>query len=195
MNHGDGWSPCVPRRGASGAGSRIGGCVTLRAPSSAPIGPVAELGVGQCVIVSLLILVYPIIYVVAGLDHRFGWSHMSVPVAPVGDLMFASGLVLIVLVFRTNGYAAASVQVEAEQTVIASGTYSLVRHPMYSGMLLLSLGAPVALGSRWGLVVFLPLLALTIWRLLDEERYLTRNVLGYREFRAKVAYTLVPAIW
>lgn len=167
----------------------------MRAPSSAPIGPVAELGVGQCVIVSLLILVYPIIYVVAGLDHRFGWSHMSVPVAPVGDLMFASGLVLIVLVFRTNGYAAASVQVEAEQTVIASGTYSLVRHPMYSGMLLLSLGAPMALGSRWGLVVFLPLLALTIWRLLDEERYLTRNLLGYREYRAKVAYTLVPAIW
>lgn len=158
-------------------------------------GPEAEHGASQRIIVSLLILFYPLLYVVAGLDHRFGWSHMPILGALVGDLLFAGGLVLIVLVFRANAFAAASVQIEAGQTVIASGPYAVVRHPMYSGMLLLFLGAPVALGSWWGLAVFLPLLMLTIWRLLDEERYLTRNLPGYRDYRAKVTHRLIPGLW
>jgi protein-S-isoprenylcysteine O-methyltransferase Ste14 len=158
-------------------------------------GPGAEQGASQRVIVSLLIVFYPLLYVVAGLDHRFGWSHMPVLVVLVGDLVFAGGLILITLVFRANAFAAASVQVEAGQKVIASGPYALVRHPMYSGILLLFLGVPVALGSWWGLAVFFPLLLLTIWRLLEEEQYLTKNLPGYRDYRAKVTHRLIPGIW
>ena len=110
-------------------------------------------------------------------------------------LLVASGLILIWLVFRTNPFAAAAVTVEPEQTVISSGPYALVRHPMYSGGLLLFLGIPFALGSWWGLILFVPLLVLIIWRLKQEERYLSTNLPGYRDYCAKVTHRLIPSLW
>ncbi|HLX56722.1 MAG TPA: isoprenylcysteine carboxylmethyltransferase family protein [Ktedonobacteraceae bacterium] len=158
-------------------------------------GPGAEHQTSQKLIVSLLLLLYAALYVVAGLDHRFSWSNIPVLVVLVGDLVFGGGLVLIFLVFRANSFAAATVTVEAEQTVIATGPYALVRHPMYSGMLAMFLGLPLALGSWWGLFTFLPLLVVTIWRLEDEERYLSNHLAGYRDYCANVTHRLFPSIW
>jgi protein-S-isoprenylcysteine O-methyltransferase Ste14 len=133
--------------------------------------------------------------VVLARDHASGWSHVPVFVVLLGDLLVAAGLVLVWLVFRANPFAAAAVNVETGQTVISTGPYALVRHPMYSAGLLLFLGIPVALGSWWGLVLFPPLLVLVIWRLLDEERYLSIHLPGYRDYCAKVRRRLIPSIW
>ena len=132
---------------------------------------------------------------VSALDHDSGWSHVPVYVVLIGDLLVAGGLVLVLLVFRANPFAAATVNVETGQTVISTGPYALVRHPMYSGGLLLFLGVPVALGSWWGLVLFLPMLVLIIWRLEDEETYLSNHLPVYRDYCAKVTHRLIPYIW
>jgi protein-S-isoprenylcysteine O-methyltransferase Ste14 len=158
-------------------------------------GPLAEPEPRQRLIVSLVLLCFAALGAVSGLDHVFGWSQVPVPAVLLGDLLIASALVLIWLVFRANPFAAATVNVEKEQPVISTGPYALVRHPMYSGGLLLFLGAPLALGSLWGLVLFPPILVLTIWRLEDEERYLSSHLPGYRDYCAKVIHRLIPSIW
>ncbi len=102
---------------------------------------------------------------------------------------------MILLVFRANPFAAATVTVEAAQSVVTTGPYALVRHPMYSGLLALFLGIPLALGSWWGLLAFLPLLVVIIWRLVEEERYLSQHLAGYRDYCANVTHRLIPALW
>jgi protein-S-isoprenylcysteine O-methyltransferase Ste14 len=158
-------------------------------------GPVGEPEPRQKIIISLLLLCVAALSVVLVLDNDFGWSHVPVFVVLLGDLLVAAGLVLVWLVFRVNPFAAATVNVETEQTVISTGPYALVRHPMYSGGLLLFLGVPLALGSWWGLVLFPPILVLIIWRLKNEERYLSNHLPGYRDYCAKVTHRLIPSIW
>ena len=158
-------------------------------------GPVAEKEASQKIIVALLILCLLALSAVLQLDYHFGWSHVPVPIVLIGDLLVASGLVLVWLVLRANPFAAATVTVEPEQTVISTGPYALIRHPMYSGGLLLFLGIPFALGSWWGIVLFVPLLVLILWRLKQEERYLSIHLPGYRNYCAKVTHRLIPFIW
>jgi protein-S-isoprenylcysteine O-methyltransferase Ste14 len=157
-------------------------------------GPLAEPEPRQKIVVSLLLCVAAL-SVISLLDLNHGWSHIPAYIAPIGDLLVAGGLVLIWLVFRVNPFAAAAVKVETEQTVISTGPYALVRHPMYSGGLLLFLGSPLALGSCWGLVPFPPILVLIIWRLKNEETYLSTHLPGYRDYCAKVTHRLIPSIW
>jgi len=158
-------------------------------------GPLAEPEPRQRVIISLFLLGALAMGVVSALDLDAGWSDVPVFVVLLGDLWVAVGLVLIWLVLRANPFAASTVTVETGQTVISTGPYALVRHPMYSAALLLFLGVPVALGSWWGLVFFPPLLALLIWRLLDEEAYLSAHLPGYLDYCARVTRRLIPAIW
>jgi protein-S-isoprenylcysteine O-methyltransferase Ste14 len=158
-------------------------------------GPLFEPDPRQRIIVSLLVLCIAALAAVSVLDYDHGWSQVPVPVVLLGDLLIAAGWVLIWLVFRANPFAAAAVNVETEQTVISTGPYALVRHPLYSGGLLLFLGIPVALGSWWGLVLFPPILVLIIWRLKNEERYLSTHLPGYRDYCAKVTHRLIPSIW
>ncbi len=159
------------------------------------VGLLAEPEPRQKLIISLLLLCIAALSVVSALDSDFGWSHVPASIVPIGDLLVAAGLVLIWLVFRANPNASATVTVETEQTVSSTGPYALIRHPMYSGGLLLFLGIPVALGSWWGLVLFLPILVLIIWRLKEEERYLSNHLPGYRDYCAKVTHRLIPSIW
>jgi protein-S-isoprenylcysteine O-methyltransferase Ste14 len=158
-------------------------------------GPLAEPEPSQKIIVTLVVLSVLALFAVSALDSVRGWSDVPVPIVLVGDLLVAAGLVLLNLVFRINPYAAAAVTVEPGQTVIATGPYARVRHPMYSAGLALFLGAPLALGSWWGLLLYLPILVGIIWRLLDEERYLSTHLPGYQEYCAKVAHWLIPSVW
>jgi protein-S-isoprenylcysteine O-methyltransferase Ste14 len=159
------------------------------------IGPVAEPEPRQRLIIALLLLCIAAMAVVTLLGYVVVWSHVPLYLVPLGDALVAAGLVLIWLVFRANPYAAATVNVETEQTVISTGPYAVVRHPMYSGGLLLFLGIPFALGIWWGLVPFAGILVLIIWRLKDEERYLAVHLPGYREYCVKVTHRLIPFIW
>ena len=98
-------------------------------------------------------------------------------------------------VIRTNSWAAANVRVEADQKVIDTGPYAFVRHPMYAGAIWLFIAIPLALGSWWTLVLVIPVLGVLVWRLLDEERILARDLRGYTDYKQRVRYRLVPHVW
>jgi protein-S-isoprenylcysteine O-methyltransferase Ste14 len=130
-----------------------------------------------------------------GLDRRFGGARVSLFVALGGDGLVALGLVIIFFVFKANSFISGTIEVEKEQTVISTGPYRFVRHPMYAGALILMAGIPIALGSLWGLLLCIPLAATMVWRLIDEERYLSRHLAGYESYRAKTRYRLIPGIY
>jgi protein-S-isoprenylcysteine O-methyltransferase Ste14 len=94
-----------------------------------------------------------------------------------------------------NGYAAANVTVEADQQLVSTGLYGLVRHPMYTGNIVLMLGVPLALGSYWGLLLLIPGILVLVLRIRDEEELLTRELSGYREYTEQVRYRLLPYVW
>jgi protein-S-isoprenylcysteine O-methyltransferase Ste14 len=94
-----------------------------------------------------------------------------------------------------NGYAAANINVESDQTVVSTGVYSVVRHPMYFGNVVLMLGIPLALGSYWGLLFVIPGLAVLVARILDEEKVLALQLSGYRDYEQQVHFRLVPYVW
>jgi protein-S-isoprenylcysteine O-methyltransferase Ste14 len=158
-------------------------------------GPFAEGEQNQKIIMSITSLGFLALLVVPGLDRRFGWSHIPSAIAVLGDLLLFAGWFGILGVFRANTYAAATIQVASGQTVISTGPYAIVRHPMYATALLMLLGIPLALGSWWGLLVLVALLPVLAWRLIDEERVLLRDLNGYDEYRRKVRYRLMPYVW
>ena len=158
-------------------------------------GPRAETRTVQKFVVTGTFLAFLAMMALSALDRRYGWSSAPAVVSLIGDVLVAIGLGIAMLVVIQNDYAASNVTVEAGQTVVSTGLYGLVRHPMYCGSVILMLGIPPALGSYWGLVVFLPGVVLLVFRILDEEKLLTQELSGYREYRQRVRYRLVPHIW
>jgi protein-S-isoprenylcysteine O-methyltransferase Ste14 len=116
-------------------------------------------------------------------------------VVVVGDILVALGLGMATMVVNQNSYASATIRVEADQPLISTGLYGLVRHPMYTGALIMIVGMPLALDSYWGLVTFLPGVAVLAFRINDEEKMLRQELGGYVEYTQKVHYRLVPGVW
>jgi protein-S-isoprenylcysteine O-methyltransferase Ste14 len=158
-------------------------------------GPTGEQRPIQRLIQSVASVAFLAIYVVAAFDNRFGWSHVPGVVSVVAEVFVAIGFAIVFLVFRENTYTAATIEVASGQSVISTGPYGVVRHPMYAGALLLLAATPIALGSWWGLLLFAPICLVIVWRLLDEERFLTTDLPGYAEYCANVRWRLVPAVW
>lgn len=158
-------------------------------------GPFAEREPTQKIIMSLASLGFIALLVLPAVDHRFGWSQMSPRMAVAGDLLVLLGWLGIFFVFRENSFASATIESASDQRVISSGPYAWVRHPMYAAGLVLLLGIPIALGSWWGVLVVLAVLPALIWRLLDEERFLARNLPDYIAYQGRVRYRLVPMVW
>lgn len=158
-------------------------------------GPRAETETSQKIIMVLVMLGFAALLVVPVLDHRFGWSPVPPYVAIIGDGLIALGYLFILFVLRENSYAASTIQIADDQRVISTGPYALVRHPMYAGALLLVIGMPLALDSWYGLLGILVLVPVLAWRLLDEERFLTRNLKGYAEYTSKVRWRLIPGLF
>jgi protein-S-isoprenylcysteine O-methyltransferase Ste14 len=98
-------------------------------------------------------------------------------------------------VIREHSFSSATIELAPEQKVISTGPYAWVRHPMYAGGLVMLLGMPLALGSWWGVLVFVAIIPVLIWRLLDEEKFLARNLPGYVEYQSRVRYRLLPLVW
>jgi protein-S-isoprenylcysteine O-methyltransferase Ste14 len=128
-------------------------------------------------------------------DHRFGWSFVPPYAVLVGDALVMLGFLIVFRVFKENSFTSGTIEVAAEQKVISTGPYAVVRHPMYAGALILLCGVPIALGSWWGLLILIPMTVVLIWRLVDEERFLADNLVGYSEYRNRVRYRLAPLIW
>lgn len=158
-------------------------------------GPTAETRTLQRVVIAIIFICFPAMFVVSVFDHRLGWSAVPTPVCLLGDALVAIGLTLAMVVVIQNGYAAANVTVEAGQTLVSTGLYGLVRHPMYTGNVILMVGVPLALGSYWGLVFVVPGLIVLVLRIRDEERLLTQELSGYREYTTQVRYRLLPYVW
>jgi protein-S-isoprenylcysteine O-methyltransferase Ste14 len=158
-------------------------------------GPVAETRPLQRILITVMFTAFPATFIISALDHRFGWSLVPAPVSVVGDVLVAAGLGLAMLVIIQNSYAAANVTVEAGQQLVSTGLYGLVRHPMYTGNVLLMLGVPLALGSYWGLFLLVPGILVLVLRIRDEEQLLTGELSGYREYTQRVHYRLLPFVW
>jgi len=158
-------------------------------------GPFAEKEPSQRIIMSFASIGFIGLLVLPGLDHRFGWSQMPANVAIAGDILVVLGWIGIFFVFRENSFSSATIELAADQRVISTGPYALVRHPMYAAALVMLLGMPIALGSWWGVLTMAAVVPAVVWRLLDEERFLARNLPGYAEYQRKVRYRLLPLAW
>ena len=158
-------------------------------------GPMAEREKTQKIIMFFASVGFIALLIVPALDYRFVWSRALLYAATAGDILTALAFYIIFLVYKENSFTSATIEIAENQKVISSGPYAIVRHPMYAGGLLLFIGTPLALGSYWGLLAFAATLPALIWRLLDEEKVLSRNLPGYVEYKASVQYRLIPFIW
>jgi protein-S-isoprenylcysteine O-methyltransferase Ste14 len=158
-------------------------------------GPAAEQERSQKLIQSVAQFAFIAMFILPGLDRRFEWSTMPAVVNLLGDVLVALGLLFVFFVFKENSFTSAVIEVKAEQKIISTGPYALVRHPMYIGALVMLLGVPLALGSWWGLLTIIPMVLVITTRLLDEEKFLLKNLAGYAEYQNKVKYRLLPFIW
>lgn len=134
-------------------------------------------------------------FLLPGFDYRFGWSDVPSELVIVSNLIVFLAYVSIFFVMKENSYASRIVEVEKDQKVISTGPYAVVRHPMYAAVIPLFLFIPLALGSYWSIICFVPLPFIIIARLLNEEEVLKRDLPGYKEYCKKVKYRLIPHIW
>ena len=135
------------------------------------------------------------VFVFSAISHRFRWSPVPVYVALVGDMLVALGLFINLLDFRENTYGRATVETIEDQKVISTGLYAFVRHPMYAGDLIMLAGIPLALDAWWSIAIIVIAAPGLIWRTLDGERLLKKDLPGYVEYTHKVRYRLIPYIW
>jgi protein-S-isoprenylcysteine O-methyltransferase Ste14 len=134
-------------------------------------------------------------FLIPGLDYRFGWSQVPVALVLAADALVFIGYCLVFLAFKENSYAARTVEVEKGQKVISTGPYAVVRHPMYTGSILLYLAMPIALGSYYALLIFMFFPVIIVYRIRNEEKVLLRDLPGYADYCKKTKYKLVPYVW
>ena len=158
-------------------------------------GPVAETRTTQKVIQSVAGLAFPGIFVLSAFDHKNKWSDVPLLFSYVADLFCVLAFVFLFYVFKQNTFLSATIQVQEKQQVISTGLYGIVRHPMYTGAFILLLFTPIALGSYYGLLPVLVLIAVIIYRAFDEEEELKQNLVGYKAYCEKVKYRLIPFIF
>jgi protein-S-isoprenylcysteine O-methyltransferase Ste14 len=158
-------------------------------------GPMAEKLPAQKFIMLCASIGFIALLVVPAFDRRLGWSAVPLTGTLCGDLLVAIGFYLIFLVYRENTFTSATIEVVENQRVISTGPYAIVRHPMYASASLYLLGTPLALGSYWALIPVAAMIPFLIWRLVDEERLLAKNLSGYIDYQKRVRHRLLPFVW
>ena len=146
-------------------------------------------------VIALSGLMFPIGFVLSALDFRFGWSSVPLWLVIVASVLFLVGYGMYAEVMRENAYLSRTVEVQENQTVISTGLYGIVHHPMYLATLLMFLPLPLILGSFWGLIPFALYPVVTVIRILNEEKVLTDGLEGYAEYKTKVKYRLIPFVF
>ena len=158
-------------------------------------GPAAERQPEQRRIQAITGVLFFLLTPVSVLDHGYGWSSVPAHLSLFGNGAMVIGFALVLAVFKENSFASATIEIAETQKVVSTGPYSVVRHPMYSGALLIVAAIPLALGSLWGLVISAALAATIIWRLLQEENYLRTHLAGYEAYVRRTRYRLLPGIF
>jgi protein-S-isoprenylcysteine O-methyltransferase Ste14 len=149
----------------------------------------------QKVVMAILRVLGAATLVVAGLDRRFGWSTVPPALVVAGAVVFVAGTALIFVVFLENTFTSSIIEVDRRQTVVTTGPYRALRHPMYTGTLLMGVATPLVLGSYWA-ALLLPLgWALLAVRILAEERLLSEKLRGYGEYMQRTRSRLIPGVW
>lgn len=149
----------------------------------------------QDLVVKLSGLMFLAGFIVAGLGVRFDWYRLSKGVVLAGAVVFLLAYVLYAEVLRENTYLSRTIEVQEDQTVIDTGLYAVVRHPMYSATILLFLAMPIVLGSIYAFLIFLVYPLIIVKRIKGEEEFLEKELNGYREYEQKVKWRLVPFVW
>ncbi len=149
----------------------------------------------QKTIIGLSSLVFIGIYLLPGLDRRYGWSSVPVIVVIAADIIILAGYGLFVRVLKENRYASRIVEVAEKQPVITTGPYAVVRHPMYVAVGIIYVLSPLALGSYWAMLPSLLVILVLVARITNEEKVLLAELAGYREYVRRVRYRLIPGIW
>lgn len=149
----------------------------------------------QKTVVALSAIMFILGFAVAGFDFRYGWSAVPRGVIVVGVILFLSAYLLYGEVIRENAFLSRTIGVEKDQKVIETGTYRVVRHPMYLATVLLFLAIPLILGSLFAFLVFLAYPFILARRIKFEEAFLEKELMGYKEYKEKVKYRIVPFIW
>lgn len=149
----------------------------------------------QRFVVLCFALIFLGVFVGSALDFRFGWSDVPLPVVIVASVLFLAGYALYAEVSRENAYLSRTVEVQEGQKVIDTGLYGIVRHPMYFATLFMFLPLPLVLGSFWGLIPVAFYVPVIVFRLLDEEKFLTSTLESYTDYQKKVKYRLIPFVF
>jgi protein-S-isoprenylcysteine O-methyltransferase Ste14 len=134
-------------------------------------------------------------FLLPGFDFRYQWSLIPFYLVLAADVIVLAGYLLFFLVMKENSYLSRTVEVDEGQKLITTGPYAVVRHPMYSSVVLLFFFAPIALGSWWALIPFIPLPLILMLRIRSEEKVLERDLAGYKDYRRKVRFRLIPLVW
>ncbi len=158
-------------------------------------GPLAEAKPIQKLIQSIAGLAFISIFIVSALDYRNKWSYVPLHFSYLGDTFCELAFVLLFLVFKQNTFLSATITVQDKQQVISTGLYAVIRHPMYTGALMLLIFTPTALGSYWGMIPVVILTAVIVARAIDEEQELRKNLIGYETYCNKVKYRFIPYIF
>jgi protein-S-isoprenylcysteine O-methyltransferase Ste14 len=158
-------------------------------------GPSAEKEISQKLANSLITIFFILLILIPPFDHRFQLSNVPSFLVLAADVFVVLGLLIVFIVFKENSFTSAVIEVNQGQKVISTGPYAVVRHPMYAGALLMLLFTPLALGSFWGLLAFIPMLLVISLRVIEEEKFLWKNLSGYGEYCKKVRHRLIPFIW
>ena len=146
-------------------------------------------------VVVLSALMFLLGFVIAGLDYRFGWLQLPNVVVIIASVIFVISYVIYAEVLRENTFLARTIEVKKEQKVIDTGLYGIVRHPMYTATIFLFLSIPLILGSLISFIIFLVYPFIIVKRLKNEEEVLEKELKGYKEYKKKVKYRLIPFIW
>lgn len=149
----------------------------------------------QSIVIKLSGLMFLLGFIVAGLNFRFDWFTLPRGVVISAAVVFLVAYILYAEVLRENTYLSRTIEVQENQKVIVTGLYGIVRHPMYSVTLLLFLSMPLVLGSIYSFLVFLAYPLIIAKRIKGEEEFLEKELNGYREYKQKVKYRLIPFIW
>lgn len=149
----------------------------------------------QLGVVALSAVMFIASFVLAGLDFRFGWSHVPSWAVAVAAAVQLAAYILYAEVMRENAYLSRTVEVQQDQKVVDTGLYGIVRHPMYAATVLLYLAMPIVLGSWYALLAMLVYPILIVFRIRNEEKVLENGLAGYAEYKAKVKYRLIPFVW
>jgi len=146
-------------------------------------------------VVALSGLMFIAVFVVAGLNRRFGWFLLPDWAVYIATALFLVAYAMYAEVMRENVWLSRTVEVQEDQQVVSTGLYGIVRHPMYAATLLLFLSMPLVLASLWSFVIMLIYIPIIALRIRNEEQVLERELKGYTEYKQRVRYKVIPFIW